>query len=486
MEQEKLSLSIAGSSALRAEFQRALKEAGDGEFIPRPAMLSKMIRERRQAIKDIRNTNETIKQEIARRAKRYLELNRQGPSYEETLSYSPTPPFLKNLLSFNARDEAIQSLWIEKQLSENGAIFGDKPFNFLLGPELIPADYLDKIEQVALRGFQTLTSCANATDGKSPEKLTPTEQAFENLKMIPNAARVDIVVGIGTGAKIIEINSQWVDAICALEAFQIAYLGQPKRPSPTNLLSEVFRGRNKIAIINLAPAFGSRKGGAETELSILAKKLQGKNQFQAVEVINPQKVRPNYLEQFSGYYLNGEPGMITGDIPDWMEVIIEKVKSRQATMFPAWRPSLDKKPALILASQKSDDFVVTLPFSKERMNLFEANNPVILKGNGFSSNAVAVDGISFQPESEKQLFADLVKEAQKYPDQFVIQPKLESKRQPFRLGYNTSSGQPAILAGSREKINVWIIGGKIAGILISCSENDIISDKDFNIVPTAT
>lgn len=452
MDIERLSVAIAGSKALTGEFERALKKnEGMGWKVQRPSHLSKVRKERGTLINSIKATTNNTLQEIRKRAEVY------GPG------------------TLQGVDLAVQSMLIERQLSERGAVFGDKPYNFCL-PSEWDKRLIEKIEDTALAGFNTLTQ--NMVKVDLEENATDAERAFENLKLTPNCARVDIIYKNG-GPKIIEINTQWVDAIQALEAFQIAYLGQPRRPSPTDLMAECFPKGAKVGIINLTSASGSRSSGCEEELRVLVDSLRRKNRFSEVEVVDPRKVRPSYLAEFNALYLNGEPSMIKGEIPDWLQVLLDNYTKGRVTLFPLWRPSLDKKRALIEASVNNSDFAITLPWSRENVEMLRKEfGSVVIKGDGYSSRAVALDGTP--------LFDGLCQDAEIFPDEYVVQPnlKLEDNERPAQIpAYDTSARKPVVLEAPAKKINVWIINGKISGILVSYSRNDIISDKDFNMVP---
>lgn len=452
MDIERLSFAIAGSKALKGEFDRALKEnEGLGWKIQRPSHLSKVRKERGILINSIKTATNNTLQEIK---------NRSGVYQPGTL---------------RGVDLAVQSIQIQRQLTELGAVFGDKPYNFCLPLEW-DKKLIEKIEDTALTGFNTLVQ--NTTDVNLSESATASECAFEDLKLIPNCARVDIVLK-KEGPKIIEINSQWVDAIQALEAFQVTYLGQVRRPSPTDLMADCFPKGARVAIINLTSASGSRSSGCEQELQVLVGSLKRKNKFSGVEVVDPKKARLNYLGEFNAFYLNGEPSMMNGEISDWSQVILDKYIKGKATLFPLWRPSLDKKRALIETSANNLDFAKTLPWSRENAeSLRKTSGSVVIKGDGYSSRAIALDGTP--------LYDGLSQDAEMFPDEYVVQPNLKqdvNERPAQILAYDTSAGKPVILETPASKINVWIINGKVAGLLVSYSKNDIISDKDFNMVP---
>lgn len=449
MDIERLSFVIAGSKALTGEFGRALKES-QGWKVARPSHLSKVRKERGNLIDSIKTGTNNALEEIRNRAEVY------GPG------------------TLRGVDLAVQSMLIERQLAERGAVFGDKPYNFCL-PSEWDKRLIEKVEKTALAGFDTLKQ--NTVSVELGENATASERAFEDLKFIPNCARVDIVYK--DVPQIIEINSQWVDAIQALEAFQVAYLGQPRRPSPTDLLAWSFARGSRLAIINLTSATGSRSSGCAEELQTLTENLSKKGCFSHVEVVDPRKVRPAYINEFTGFYLNGEPSMITGEIPDWLQVVLEKFRQGKAQLFPLWRPSLDKKRALIEASAKNPDFAKTLSWSPENVEKIRAAyGSAVIKGDGYSSRAIALEGT--------ELFDGLSQDAQMFPDEYVLQPNLtkEVKARPAQiLAYDTSAGKPIVLEAPAAKINVWIINDIVAGILVSYSRNDIISDKDFNLVP---
>lgn len=449
-EMNKLSYTIAGAAVLRGQFNSALKTAKPTEFVPKPSTLSGLEKQRRATIANIRAGNEQAKLELDKRA---AELREVSPSLSSLESY----------------DLAVKSWVLQQRLRDGGALYGEYEFNFSLTDLRLPAKTITEIENAALGAFATILNQPDI----DTSRLTSVERFVEEFRLKANGARIDVILTTN-GPKVIEANMQWVDAIQALEGLQTAYLGKPQRPSPTEIISRVFKGVRKIAIVDLSRGSGSRKLGVKLELEKLAQTMQTITST-TVEVINPQIVIPEYLKTFDAYYINGEPRMImTTKIPEWLGLVYERARSGSAKLFPVWRPSLDQKQILVPASSRNDIFVSTTGFSPEVLDKMPAGT-LVLKGNGFSSNSVSLSGT---PE-----FEGMLTDASNFPEDFVVQPFMESANLGNFLVYDTSLKRPFYLENPRSKFNVWIINGKVAGIMASLSDNKVISDKDFNVVP---
>lgn len=443
---EELTLALAGASILRGQFEGSLKAAPEGDFVPKPSMLNRMERTSKEGTEWLLNLSSAFSEELVR-----ITLKFQG---------LPTGAFL------DTADLAVRSMWLEMKLAEGGAIYGDKPFNFTLTDLKLPRQTVLDIQQAALIAFSTIKAC-------QPIKASPTtaEQYIDEQELKPNGARVDIIL-TEDGPKVIEVNMQWVDGIQALEAFQMTYLGMPQKA--VELLAGTFKNKGRLAILDITRGVGSRSGGARLELQALGSNLESRFSFSEIEILDPRKVLPDYLREFDGFYINGEPRMIPEGIPDWVRVIMER--SKRGQVFPIWRPALDRKRILIEASEKSDVFVSTVSFTEK--NLTRARQDwdfVVVKGNGYSSNCVGVEGT---PE-----FDGIVSDAGLFPNEFVIQPRLEPVPLDPMSCFDTSSNQPVYIPQPRSKFNVWVLNGKVAGVLASVSNRLVISDKDFNVVP---
>ena len=443
---EELALALVGASVLRGQFENDLKTVPEGTFVPRPSMLNKMDRTAKEGSQWLQDLSSNFSEELTRRAQGFQNL---APN-----------------TSINTPDLAVRSMWLEMKLTEGGAIYGDRPFNFIVTDFKLPRQTILDIQQAALTAFSIIKSCQPIN--------TPSiavEQFIDQQGQIPNGARVDIIL-TKEGPKVIEANMQWIDGIQALETFQTTYLGMPQKA--VEQLAGIYRGKGRLAILDITRGIGSRSSGAKFELQALGSSLENRFSFSEVEVFDPRKVLPDYLREFDGFYINGEPRMIPESIPDWLKVIIER--SNWRSVFPIWRPSLDRKRILIEASEKSSVFTPTMPFSKENLSKIRQNwECVVVKSDGYSSNNVGVEGTNE--------FDGIVSDANLFPDEFVIQPRLESVSLDPMFCFETSTNQPIYLPKPRSKFNVWIINGKVVGILASVSDRLVISDKDFNVTP---
>ena len=445
---EEFALAMAGAGVLGGEFDKGLKRAPEGAFVPKPKMLSRFDRAAREDNQWLIDMTTIFADEITRRK---IEMEILVPT-----------------TSMEASDLAARSMWLEMKLAEGGAIYGDRPFNFAITDLKLPRQTVTDIQQAALTAYSTIKACLpiNAF-------TTDTERYIDEQAFAPNGARVDIIL-TEDGPKIIEVNMQWVDGIQALEGFQMTYLGMPQKT--VELLAGTFKGKGRLAVLDITRGAESRSSGARFELQSLALNLEGRFSFSEVEIMDPRKVLPDYLREFDGIYINGEPRMIPEGIPDWLKVVLER--SARGSTFPLWRPALDRKRILVEASARSKVFVPTIPFTAE--NFLKAKRDfdfMVVKGDGYSSKCV---GVEETPE-----FEGIVADAQLFPNEYVIQPRLEPVTLEPMVCLDTSSNRPIYLPQPRSKFNVWIINGKVAGVLASVSDRLVISDKDFNVVPKA-
>ncbi|PJE63766.1 hypothetical protein COU89_01445, partial [Candidatus Roizmanbacteria bacterium CG10_big_fil_rev_8_21_14_0_10_45_7] len=184
------------------------------------------------------------------------------------------------------------------------------------------------------------------------------------------------------------------------------------------------------------------------------------------EVVNPNIIRPDYLKTFDGFFINGEPKMFRGNIPDWLSIVLNTDQ-----VFPRWRPSLDKKTNLVWASGQSSLFAPTNLLSAE--GIVQGNGQrLVVKGNGFSSNNVFVQP---SPEDMDYLLG--------LNGDYVVQPYLESAPIDPVFVLDTSTNRVRYLQSPRSKWNVWIVNNQVVGSMLSVSNTDVISDKDFNSIP---
>lgn len=433
---------------LKKEFDLAKEDCVEGGFVPKPDYLKKSKRLKQQLLPEIKNNNASLELNISTRKDI---IARFGFTTLESLDYS------------------VKSLVLQQKLSDEGVVFGDKPYNFSLDKLTMPNDTIRSIENTALNGFKNLLTCATSQNGS----FNNTEIFLNTLGLKPNSARVDIVLTEG-GPKIIEVNCQWVDGIQALQGLRNIFLGVAK-PRPSDLVTSQFTNKSKLALVYLNSASGSRASGETTSLQKLANNLVEENSFSQVEIIEPDKIRPEYLATFPSVYIDGDPRMLSeSKIPDW---VLSLYQNQYIQVFPNWNPAYDKKVILLEASKRCPGmFAKTVKFADRLSEAFNLETPkLVLKGDGFSSRQVAISGTP--------LYANIWQDAEMFPEDYVLQEKVDSTLIPPTLVFDTSSNTPVLLAKPFCKFNVWIIGNKVAGTMASLSESEIISDKDFNTVP---
>lgn len=398
-------------------------------FVKKPSELEKSQRGLTRSTSLVREIRSDTKSEFQRRSQAFKELG---------------------ATTIEAANLAAKSLRMQLQLEQTGGTYGEKAVNFVLDPLKLRLEQLKQIERTALDGFEVL-------------KSIPT---LETQK--PNGARVDIVIG-RNGPKIIEINTQWVDAFGILDSLNTINGGACK---PLEALAKFFNTGtySKLGVIFINSARGSRETGEKTSLEFMTKNLVQRKLFNYVELLDPLKYRPDYIKAFPLLYVDGDPRMINPGMTDLITLLRQR---SPGTVFPLWCPKYEEKSLLVFAyAQRPDLFATTYPFT--------GSTPLqnfLLKGDSFSSKKVALtDSVDYGP-----LFTD----ATQFPNEYVFQEKIESISLPPTWVFDTSSNKPRLIKAPNCKFNVWIVGGKIAGIMTSLSEEIIISDKDYNCVPIA-
>ena len=224
----------------------------------------------------------------------------------------------------------------------------------------------------------------------------------------------------------------------------------------------------------------------------LAKELLKTGRVKYVEILDPIKTNLEYLARFDSFYVNCDPKFFTNSSSDWILKIAEKAKSSLGSFFPAWRPSLDKKlllAALARPTERLVDFlsekgidvgflnnsiVPTIPLSSLSEGVDFEQKPMVIKGDGYSLNAVAL--------SKDPLFDSFLNYAKQESDCYVVQPYLEGKRIDAWV-YDTGSEKVKFIKDGYTKLNVWVIKGKVVGMLLTISDNPLISDKGYNSIP---
>lgn len=438
---------------IRNEFNTALKNAAEGQYVPRPKSLDRYSQLRREAILQLKQQNKQAESRLASLSSR---LAKEYP--------------IDNMM---AADVVLRAMDIEERLKKEGALFGSEVFNFAIDRPVLTKKDEQKIIDASnnvMVALQTATS--SQTRLPFPRlPMTRVETEFENLALTPNAARIDFIL-TEKGPKIIEINSQWVDAINALSGFAKVCGDLRVSKKVVGAFVRSFRSGCALALIDIPQTTGSRELGATKELGFLAEKAQKTGFVRRCEVVNPEKIRLSYLKEFDAFYINCDPRFFGYQIPDWLTLILERVAQNPEAMFPSWRPMLDKKFVLSLLcnGELKDVIASTVPFSE----FTGSDSPVVLKGDGYSLNSVV---ISTDPNFSK--FWDYAK---KEPNSYVIQPFLEGKRFSVWV-YDSGTKKIKFVKDGYTKLNVWYLNSQVVGMLITISDSPYINDRAFNTVP---
>ncbi len=452
-----LLLPIQMSAFIQAAFWRARSDSPPDEYIPKPKTLDKTKHLKKEAISLFRKENGQIKQELSRRAEQFKNID--------------------NMTNLQAADNATRSLFLEFQLREMGATYGDKSYNFCVSPVPVEKRAVQTIIEIAKKGYSIF-------ENLSIQETQPDSYIEQYIKeqtrfLKPNGARVDVVL-TPTGPKIIEVNVLWVDGFAATQALQTTYTGNVSSPSPSESLARVFtkEARKRALIINMVPGSGSRLTGPQGELEKLAELLT-QNSLPA-EVVEADKINPDYLDQFEAFIVNGKPNMIkTSAVPEWLKRVYSRARS--ATIFPIWKPYLDRKITLVEAAATAPDlFAPTVPLDQKSLESTRKKySNIVAKGDGDSSASVF---FSSQPGFDQAVQFLM----QDYPNRGVIQPFLDPTPLPKTLVWNTSKNLPMVIKKPYCKFTVFITGGRTAGYFATLSPGPNINDRNYNFIPLLT
>jgi len=461
--------SVPVFNSIKREFNSLLSQADPEDFIPRPKSLSLLSKDRRRFIDSARQSNRSIRQLLSSQADELF--SRYQISKLEAI----------DLTSLG---------WIYSQrLTEVGAVFGDLPFNFSLTRDRLTPEQLLNMTTGSLNAFRALQTIASSNSPSATTSLSPVENGFDQLKLVPNAARIDLIQ-TPSGPKIIEINAQWVDAIAAVAGFASVF-GSPFSATKTiRAFNSAYDPYSKLALIDIRQTTGTRQLGATLELQSLASSITGSGRIDYAEVIDPQKTRLDYLDKFNAFFVNCDPRYFNFDFPDWLQLIMEKTASNPNAMFPSWRPSVDKKTVLTQLfdptpalqdrlTQKGVDLAllrqtITPTFTLDRYGRPTPEESVVIKGDGYSLNAVAL------PQSPS--FDDFVSYALSEPTAYVVQPFLQDLRQNVWV-YDTYSQIPILFTQAYCKYNLWIINDQVVGLLATFDQTPAISDRGYSTPP---
>jgi hypothetical protein len=333
---------------------------------------------------------------------------------------------------------------IYTSLKERKAIYGGKVFNFAT-----PQNPTDSIPQIKLPENlpNIIWKMAEYTDKPFPPGLP--------------MARIDAIRQSDNTIKIIEINPCWVDNIGALQAFYETYK-TPISEKPVDILvKQIILRRPKNR--NIALLYCSQAAGcAVQEIYSLADYLESTGQFNK---INVSRMDQNFdLSSYATIYINGSFSMnepySNGEI---VEKEIIKLQSEQKTLLvPTQFKAFDSKESLIGMSQTAPNL-----FLKTTKNRQEIEGQAIAK--------------PYLSESLKGIVMLDKKQNINTSEEYIYQPIITySPEIPLICvdSQNKTISKPEKLY---EKINIWVIGNKIAGAMATYNTTPMINDAGYNL-----
>ena len=96
---------------------------------------------------------------------------------------------------------------------------------------------------------------------------------------------------------------------------------------------------------------------------------------------------------------------------------------------------------------------------------------VIVKGEGYSLRKVQ----TLETEEWQKNKAELAKKGFK-----IVQPLILGRSVKKALVYDTSKKRLINLLDGYTKLNVWVVNGKVLGMIMTLSDKEIISDRGYN------
>lgn len=274
-------------------------------------------------------------------------------------------------------------------------------------------------------------------------------------------ARVDAIRQPDSSIKIIEINPCWVDNIGALQAFYETYQ-IPLSVLPVNILIQQIISR-RPPNRNIALLYGAQADGCKRdEIYGLASYMESTGYFNQIDV-SPITSRLQ-LKPYGIIYINGSFAMGQQYVVE--EQIIEKLTQlqlqQQTLLLPAQFTALDSKISLVGMSQTRPDIFVKTTRQRD-----ETTGPTIAK----PLHSESLRGITTLPENP----------GLSLPTDYVYQPIITS-----------ATNQPLICIDNKaktifwptplyEKINIWIFGNKIAGVIATYDTTYMINDAGYNL-----
>lgn len=330
-------------------------------------------------------------------------------------------------------------------LKERKAVYGGKVFN-IASPEN-PYESIDPVK-LPENLPNIIWKMAEYTDKPFPSGLP--------------MARIDAIRQPDNSVKIIEINPCWVDNIGALQAFYETYQS-PIIDQPVDILTRQIilrRPKNR----NMALLYCSQAAGcASQEIYGLAEYLESTGQFNNVNV---SRMDQNFdLTPYGIIYINGSFSMnqepySNGEIVT--KDIIRLQSEQKVLLLPSQFKVFDSKESLIGMSQTNPNL-----FCKTTNNRREITGKAIAKPYLSES----LKGITTLNENQ-----DI-----NSPNNFVYQPIITFSPKIPLICVDAKSKTIFKPPKLYEKINIWVIGNDIAGIIATYNTTPIINDAGYNL-----
>lgn len=274
-------------------------------------------------------------------------------------------------------------------------------------------------------------------------------------------ARIDALRQSDNSIKIIEINPCWVDNLGTLQAFYETYQ-TTTQISPIDILCQQITSRRPLNR-NIALLYGAQADGCKKdEIFGLAEYLKSSGEFNQVIV---STLNSNFdFNPYGTIYINGSFAM--GQLYITETLAVEKIRKLSETkstlLLPAQFTALDSKISLVGMSQTRPDL-----FLKTSLNRQDIDGPTIAK--------------PLQSESLKGIITLPLGETPILPESYIYQPLVSNLTNTSLVCVNTKTKTIAQLPSLYEKINIWIIGNQITGVIATYDTSYMINDASYNL-----
>ncbi|MFA5895210.1 MAG: hypothetical protein WC851_05540 [Candidatus Shapirobacteria bacterium] len=273
-------------------------------------------------------------------------------------------------------------------------------------------------------------------------------------------ARIDAIRQSDNTIKIIEINPCWVDNLGALQAFYETYYSAG--PQPVDMLCQQIvarQPRNRdIALLYTAQADGCKRD----EIYALANYMRSGGYFSNI-LVSPMNSTLD-IGNFGTVYINGSFQMSQQYSSE--QRVVEQIKKlqvdKQLLLLPSQFTALDSKTSLIGMSQTRPDLFI--PTTSDRR---EIEGPAIAK--------------PLQSESLKGIVVLDASQGVDSPEEFVYQPIVTATTDMALATYNSKEKTLSSTSNLYEKINIWVVGNQVVGVMAAYDQEMMINDASYNL-----